>query len=285
MTGLLPHAARVLGITLAAAVLSGALMHYAPASTVDSRELNTRLSEQTLARLRTEKQAQANLPRALLQYFSGFVQGDLGYSVSRDASITQLIGEALPQTARLAGLGLAAAWFAALLLSAPVRGNTLARLWRGTSTALSASLLCFPAALLAYFTLAGGGSAVLVLALALAPKLAVYIHGIWGSVLDAPHVDAARCWGISEVRILWRHVVPSALPQLLALAATSVALALGAAIPIETICDIPGLGKLAWQAALSRDLPLLVNLTALAALITTIATAASESFVRAEPGA
>jgi peptide/nickel transport system permease protein len=59
-------------------------------------------------------------------------------------------------------------------------------------------------------------------------------------------------------------------------------MAIGAAIPIETICDVPGLGRLAWQAATARDLPLLVNLTMLVALITIAAAALAEAMTPAE---
>ncbi len=48
----------------------------------------------------------------------------------------------------------------------------------------------------------------------------------------------------------------------------SVSLGFGASIPIEVICDTPGIGQLAWRAALDRDLPLLVTITVLVALMT-----------------
>ena len=48
-------------------------------------------------------------------------------------------------------------------------------------------------------------------------------------------------------------------------------MAFGAAIPIEALCDSPGVGQLAWQAALNRDLPLIMNLTLLVTLITVAA--------------
>jgi peptide/nickel transport system permease protein len=81
---------------------------------------------------------------------------------------------------------------------------------------------------------------------------------------------------VSEPRILAAHILPAISPQLLALAAASASMAIGAAIPIEAICDVPGLGKLAWNAATARDLPLLVNLTMLVAVVTTAATALAE---------
>ena len=41
-----------------------------------------------------------------------------------------------------------------------------------------------------------------------------------------------------------------------------------ASIPAEALCDSPGIGQLAWTAALGRDLPLLVTLTLLVAAVT-----------------
>lgn len=45
-------------------------------------------------------------------------------------------------------------------------------------------------------------------------------------------------------------------------------MALGAAIPLEALSDSPGVGQLAWQAALNRDLPLLTSITLFLALLT-----------------
>ena len=55
------------------------------------------------------------------------------------------------------------------------------------------------------------------------------------------------------MRVLCWHVIPVSAAPLLALAGVSVSIALGAAIPVEALCGIPGIGQLAWQAALGRD--------------------------------
>jgi len=52
----------------------------------------------------------------------------------------------------------------------------------------------------------------------------------------------------------------------------SVATAFAAVIPIEVLTDTPGIGQLAWQAALGRDLPLIVTLTLLVTCLTVTAT-------------
>jgi peptide/nickel transport system permease protein len=45
-------------------------------------------------------------------------------------------------------------------------------------------------------------------------------------------------------------------------------MAFGAAIPLEALSDSPGMGQLAWQAALNRDLPLLTSITLFVTLLT-----------------
>jgi len=75
---------------------------------------------------------------------------------------------------------------------------------------------------------------------------------------------------------LFWHVAPVAAPQLLALAGVSVSMAVGAAIPVEALCGLAGIGQLAWQAALARDLPLLVTITILVTLVTLLANSGAD---------
>src|SRR5262249_48089453 len=90
-------------------------------------------------------------------------------------------------------------------------------------------------------------------------------------------VLTAHAKGAGRWRILFWHVFPGAWPQLIALLGVSISIAIGALLPIEVICDIPGLGQLAWYAAQSRDLPLLVNLTVIVTFFTACATTLSDS--------
>jgi ABC-type dipeptide/oligopeptide/nickel transport system permease component len=89
-------------------------------------------------------------------------------------------------------------------------------------------------------------------------------------------VVTAHAKGLPGWRILFWHILPAAARPLLALAGVTVCVAFAAAIPVEVICDLPGIGQLAWKAALSRDLGLLVNLTMVVTLITLGANAAAE---------
>jgi peptide/nickel transport system permease protein len=53
------------------------------------------------------------------------------------------------------------------------------------------------------------------------------------------------------------------------LAGVSVSMAVGVAVPVEALCDSPGVGHLLWQAAVARDLPVVVNVTLLVTGVTT----------------
>ena len=74
-------------------------------------------------------------------------------------------------------------------------------------------------------------------------------------------------------------MAPVAAAPLIALAGVSITLALSAAIPVEALADSPGLGHLAWKAALGRDLPVLVTITLLLTAITTVVNLFSDLFL------
>src|SRR5262249_14304743 len=112
------------------------------------------------------------------------------------------------------------------------------------------------------------------IAVVIFPKLFRYLRNLLAHAYAQPYVLAAQARGIGRARILFRHIFPIVSPTLLALLGVSLSLALGAAIPIEALCDSPGVGQLAWQAALNRDLPLVMNLT----LVITLITVAANSF-------
>jgi ABC-type dipeptide/oligopeptide/nickel transport system permease component len=49
---------------------------------------------------------------------------------------------------------------------------------------------------------------------------------------------------------------------------------------VEVVCDLPGIGQLAWKAAMGRDLELLVNLTMIITIITLLANSAADVATR-----
>jgi ABC-type dipeptide/oligopeptide/nickel transport system permease component len=75
------------------------------------------------------------------------------------------------------------------------------------------------------------------------------------------HVLQARARGLSSLRLVLSHVLRRATPALSALLVSALPLAFSVAVPVETVCNLPGAGQLAWLAAQKRDLPVLTGLT------------------------
>jgi ABC-type dipeptide/oligopeptide/nickel transport system permease component len=63
---------------------------------------------------------------------------------------------------------------------------------------------------------------------------------------------------------------------MIALAGVTLSIALGSTIPVEALADSPGIGQLAWRAALGRDLVVLVPITLLLTIGVVIANGAAE---------
>jgi peptide/nickel transport system permease protein len=282
MRAIATYAGRMALLVLLAGIASALLVRYSPGALVDERELDQRLNEQSVAALRAEKAANRDVVPAFIRYLRGLVHGDLGYSQSRQAPIAGLIAERAPETLRELALGLLGGWLLGLGLAIPAGKFRNVWIYDSLSATAAGLLLSLPAALLAYLCLVAGAKSATVLVLVLAPRIFRFTRNILVQAYGSIHVEMARARGIRETTILARHVLPAAAPQILALAAASASMAIGAAIPVEAICDVPGLGRLAWQAAMARDLPVLVNLTMLIALATMAAMAISDAVSRRE---
>jgi len=171
------------------------------------------------------------------------------------------------------GLGLA--WMLSLTLALSAAWLRLS-IFDVFTTMVSGTFLCIPAAVLALLSVLWNLPGSLAIALIVFPRTYRYASNLLLKVYSRPHILAARARGLGEARILFWHVVPVVTPQLLAVAGVSVSVAVGAAIPVEALCGLPGVGQLAWQAALARDLPLLVNITILVTLVTLLANSAAD---------
>ena len=273
---------RVLGrlftawITILLCGLGGAaLVRLSPGFGVDEREMDLRLRADSVEALRRSRQEQENVARFYWASLKQLARGNLGFSSLLNRPIVELLSERLPVTIHSVTAGLLAGWMLALALALPVAlfPGSMAD-WLGV--ALSGLLLCLPAAIVALLILFLGRHAHWAIALIIAPRIFHYARRLLGSATSLPHVLAARSRGLGEGRILFRHVVPAITPQMLGVAGVSVGMALGVSIPVEALCDSPGIGQLTWQAALGRDMPLLIDLTMLVTLITVTANAAAD---------
>ena len=276
-----PAAARVarqaliLLFTLALGGFFGCLLlRYGPGFQTDERDLDQRYSTATLEALHHARDGEQNIGRFYVNYLAGALHGDFGVSTSFDQPVGRLIASRAPATLKLIGLGLAAGWIPGLFL-----GVASALRPRGPipvfSGILAGFFLCFPAAVLALFIFLAGGPASLVIGAAIFPPVYRYTQALLTQSLALPQVLGAAARGISRVRIFTRYVLPPSLAPLAALMGVCVTIAFGAAILVEVVCDVPGLGQLAWKAATARDLPLLAALTLIVTSVTLTANSAA----------
>jgi peptide/nickel transport system permease protein len=250
--------------------LGATLVRLGPGFSVDERELDNRLSQESRQAIRAERERDSNIAKFYVRYLVGLMHGDLGFSRSLNRPVSELLKERLPLTLGSLAYG---------VLGGVSIGLTLALVtacWRvpGSDIApafLAGACLALPAAVIALLFLWMNVPGRWAIALVVFPHVYRYAKNLLMATYQSPHVLAAQAKGLSGPRILFAHVFAPAAPQLAALAGISVSLAFGASIPIEVISDAPGVGQLAWKAAMDRDLPLLVNITVLVALMTLVA--------------
>ncbi|MBZ5618349.1 MAG: ABC transporter permease [Acidobacteriia bacterium] len=263
-------------LTIAAsALVSAALVRLAPGFGTDERQLDLQLSEASIAAVRARSRS-PGFVTAFGEYVSGLAHGDWGFSVSLRRPVRELMAERAGLTLRTLGAGLTLAWSLALGLSLILEGLRR-RALDLAATLAAGGLLCLPAAVVALVFLYLDVSPVFALAAVLWPRIYRYVRNVLAASSNRPHVLAARARGSGGIGLLWRHVCIPASPELLALAGISVSMAIGAVIPVETLCGSPGVGQLVWQSAIARDLPVLVHLTVLVALATSAANLFSDA--------
>jgi peptide/nickel transport system permease protein len=277
LSGLLKLAAKILITVLLGGFLGSALVCFAPGLGVDEEELDSRLNSQSIEALRQDHRQDSNFLVFYFRYLGRVAHGDLGISRTLQQPVRQLIAERMPETLKSVGMGLALGWGLGLLLAVAA---VMSRAWYLDllGSTLAGLLLCLPAAVLALLFALTQTPVRLVLGGVVFPKVFRYSQNLLTRSASLPHVLTARAKGLGEMRVMLWHILPTAAPQLLALAGVSVSLAFTAAIPMEALCDIPGIGQLAWKAALGRDLWLLVNLTIIVTLVTLISNSLPDFF-------
>ena len=279
------------------ATVTFAVVQLAPGTYADAID-NPRLTPAA----RTQIKALYGLDRPAggqyLDWLGALVRGNLGRSFLFKQPVTEVIKTALPPTILLTGTALAmdlilGVWLA--LVSARGAGGWVDRLL----TILSLGVYGLPS-----FWLAGLAILLFSLTLGLLPAshmasigaerwtvgaqlldlfrhliLPASVLGIVGaastarylraSLLDvrrSHHILAARARGLSERRILWVHTLRPALGPLVTLIGLSLPVLVSGSVVVETIFSWPGMGRIFWQAAVARDIPVVMGCTLIGAV-------------------
>lgn len=97
-------------------------------------------------------------------------------------------------------------------------------------TTLNDILLAFPGFLLALAIVAARGSSlesiILAVSIAYVPRVAVVMRSVVLTIKPRPFVEASHAIGMTNARILWKHVVPNAMPPVIVVATVSAATAI-----------------------------------------------------------
>jgi len=207
-----------------------------------------------------------------LDFFQRLFAGDLGYSFVSHRAVAELLRDRMNITLRIGGLAILLATLASvatsLLLALSSSRRVLASVRVATVAATSVPVFVF-ALLLSWgvgyrlgllpmlFDRSAASHVLPVLSLALLPY-------IWSVRLLSEELDRLRqsrfvqfyrAIGMSEGRIIGRHVLRNALPLLLPVIANiAVAIAIGSFF-VEQIFAVPGIGQLTIDSILRYDAP------------------------------
>jgi peptide/nickel transport system permease protein len=94
-----------------------------------------------------------------------------------------------------------------------------------------------------------------VLAAAFAAFYARMARGNLIETMSEDFIRTARAKGLSERRVIVRHGLRAALTPLVTIAGLDIGLLLGGAVLTETVFNIPGVGRFAYDAIINSDLP------------------------------
>jgi peptide/nickel transport system permease protein len=209
-----------------------------------------------------------------LTYLKQVVVGDFGESIVHHRPTIELIVERMPATLTLATAAFAFATIIGLALgvfSAARRGGRLDKVIQIVALTgqaipsfwLGIMLIFVFAVHFRWFPASGGRSwdSIVLPAFALGWYfLATFLRLMRSSmldVLDAEYVTMARARGLSRRSVVWKHAARNALLPPLTFVGVTLGTLVTGSLVIETVFAWPGLGKLAIDAVLASDYPVL----------------------------
>ena len=246
--------------------------------------LGTHATPSNIAAFNRENGLNGPLPAQYWHWLSGVLTGNFGFSYVLNQPVSSLLAQRLPKTAFLAGISVVLA----VLIAVPVGLYQAVRRGRADDYAVTTvtfvlySTPAFWVALLLIDVLAvrlhvfpaeapqGSFSAVFgdpgalvlpVLTITLV-SIAAFSRYIRSSVLDElaqDYVRMARSKGARRRVILTRHVLRNALSPVVTLLGLSLPFILSGTLITEQVFNYPGVGLLAFNAAVGQDYPVLLG--------------------------
>jgi len=88
-----------------------------------------------------------------------------------------------------------------------------------------------------------------------------YLRDNLDETFNAHFVMNLRSYGVAEKEIIRKHIIPNSIGPMISIAGVELGILLSGALITEVIFGLPGMGRLAISAILSRDYPLIIGCT------------------------
>jgi len=279
-----------LGMLLSLTVLIFVLLQLTPGDPIDAYiDPNVAMSKEAMDTLRQQLGLDRPLPVQYLAWLSQAVQGNLGHSLQRfNETVSGLIVSRIGPTLLLMGAGLAIAivvGIASGIISA-VRRNSMTDYSFSVLALLGISSPAFLTAFLGLYLFSvrlkwapSGGMLTpatefsvgdllhhlilpaCVLSIGHAALIMRYMRASMLEVLNQDYVRTARAKGVKEFWVVTKHALRNALLPVVTLIGSTIGLAVGGAIFIESVFNWPGMGLLLISAVETRDYPVIMGAT------------------------
>ncbi|MBY4612685.1 ABC transporter permease [Rhizobium redzepovicii] len=279
-----------IGMLVALSMLIFLLLRLTPGDPIDAYiDPNLPMSPSDLADLRRRLGLDQPLPVQYLGWLQQALAGNLGYSIKRlDQPVLGLVLSRIGPTVLLMGTALAFAIIAGIACGVigAVRRNSLADLSLSVTALAGISSPAFLSALIGLYIFSvrlhwmpSGGMLTpgeefsvgdllhhlilpaALLSVAQAALIMRYMRASLLEVLNQDYVRTARAKGVREFWVITKHALRNALLPIVTLIGSTIGLAIGGAIFIESVFNWPGMGLLLVDAVQTRDYPVIMGAT------------------------
>ena len=279
-----------IGMLLALSMLIFLLLRLTPGDPIDAYiDPNIPMSPADLAELRSRLGLDQPLPVQYLAWLQQALAGNLGYSIKRmDQAVLGLVLSRIGPTVLLMGTALVISIIVGIAtgIVSAVRRNSFADLSFSLLALTGISSPAFLSALIGLYVFAvrlkwmpsGGmltpGEAFSILdlvhhlilpasllAVAQAALIMRYMRASLLEVLNQDYVRTARAKGVVEFWVIVKHALRNALLPVVTLIGSTIGLAIGGAIFIESVFNWPGMGLLLVDSVETRDYPVIMGAT------------------------
>ncbi len=106
--------------------------------------------------------------------------------------------------------------------------------------------------------------------------LSRYVRSQMLEVIQQDYIRTARAKGLTENEVIYKHGLRNALLPFITMFGLMIPGLIGGSVIFETIFAWPGMGRLAYEAILARDFPVILTLNLFSAILTLLGTLVSD---------